>query len=778
MQTTRFWAAILLVALIASPLFAANKALQSMPITVPKETDNALDVVKTYLTPRAQNGMAKIWVFFTDKSVFSDEQFARAAASVQLTDKALIRRAKVGLDKITFGDLPVYRDYIDQVSALGGKLRRVSRWLNAASFEAPLAAIDDINRLPFVAKVRPVAVFVRDPETVEPPSEAPTYAPGEGHSLSYGISFGQLNQINVPAVHDQGYNGSGVIVAMLDTGYRKDHDAFAAAFGSGRVLAEHDFIFNDGNTQNEAQDSYDQHNHGTYTWSTLGGAVPGALYGPAYGASFVLAKTEYVPTETQVEEDNWAAAVEWADSLGAQVISSSLGYSDWYTYSNFDGQTAVTTIAANLATSYGIVVCNSMGNEGPDPGTLTAPADAFEILSCGAVNSGGNIASFSSHGPTYDGRMKPEVCAQGVSTYCASPGSTTGFTYVGGTSLSTPLIGGCAAVLLSARPSLTPQMVRMALMQTASRADNPDNTYGWGIANLAAALNWGAKTGADIKVGPAPLTVAFIDSSYVPATAWSWSFGDGDNSTLQNPVHTYTDPGTYDVSLTITSDGRPLNDTKPDYIIALADTMTFKGDSVYAGQKVTVSVNVTNTQTLSSILVPFDYSTGMVIALDSFSVAGTRTTGWTSLLVGGSPAQRKLAIFLQHNGTPLPAGTGPVLRFYFSSDPYAFGKWSATADTSTIGGESLRLSAADFSYVPVFHPGVVVIRDVIRGDANNDGALNIADPVAVINYLFKSGPGPVSIEAGDANLDTLVDLADAVYVINYIFKGGPAPNDF
>jgi serine protease AprX len=273
-------------------------------------------------------------------------------------------------------------------------------------------------------------------------------------------------------------------------------------------LAEYDFIFNDYQTANEANDVSSQWDHGTYTWSTLGGAKTGTLYGPAFGASFVLAKTEDVRSETQVEEDNWAEAVEWADSLGADVISSSLGYSDWYTYASFDGHTAVTTIAANLATAYGIVVCNAMGNEGPNPGTLIAPADAYEIISCGAVGSSGTIAGFSSRGPTYDGRMKPEVCAQGVSTYCASSWGVTSYTNVSGTSLSTPLIGGCAAVLLSARPNLTPQQVRLAFMQTASKAANPDNTYGWGILNLAAALKWGANFTAANRIGQAPLSVS------------------------------------------------------------------------------------------------------------------------------------------------------------------------------------------------------------------------------------------------------------------------------
>jgi PKD repeat protein len=777
MQKHLFTAAILVAVLAASPLIAANKPLQSAPSVVPKETNNVIEVVKTFLTPRTDHGMVKIWAFFTDKHIYTDRQFADAASKITLTDAARSRRAKMGLDKITFGDIPVYRGYIDQITAMGAKLRRASRWLNAASFEIPLDEIDAVNNLPFVAKVRPVALFVGQPEPEEPSFPAPSLAPSRGTSLNYGTSLGQLSQINVPAVHDKGFDGAGIIVAMFDTGYRKDHQAFEMAYSEGRVLAEWDFIFNDGNTENEAQDASNQHNHGTLTWSTLGGEVPGVLYGPAYGASFILAKTEYVPTETQVEEDNWAAAVEWADSIGASVISSSLSYSDWYTYSDYDGETCVTTIAANLATSYGIVVANAMGNSGPGAGTLGAPADALEILSCGAVNSSGTIASFSSRGPTADGRIKPEVCAQGVSTFGASASSPTSYGYASGTSLSTPLIAGCAAVLLSARPTLTPQQVRMAFMQTASQADNPDNTYGWGIIDLDKALSWGAHMAADIRIGNSPLTVSFIDSSYVSAESWLWDFGDGDSSTEQNPTHTYDTPGAYDVSLSIMSDGQTLKDSVPDFVVALADTLTYSSDTVYAGEKAVVDINLKNSQTLQSVIIPFDYSNGMNITYDSSSVAGTRADGFTKLQLAGSSTEKKFAILVQHTGTPLPPGDGPVLRFYFTTDPYSFGNQQLSLDTSTIGGYDLKAQASGFQYVPAFFGGNIVIRDVMRGDANHDETINVGDPVYLINYIFRDGPEPISIEAGDANTDFMINISDAVYLVNYIFKGGPAPND-
>jgi serine protease AprX len=763
--------------ILSSSLPAIDQALRSAPGFYSKETDNRIEVVKSYLQPRTVDGKVKVWVFFTDKNVASKSAFDKLAASVSLTDKTLARRAKMGLDRITFGDLPVYDGYIKEVESLGGQVRRVSRWLNAASFVLPLDRIDAVNSLACVAKVRPVAVYVRPPEQeaeVAPPYE-PSLTAGDKSLLEYGPSATQLNQIHVPEAHERGYTGAGVIVAMFDTGFRKDHAAFAAAFGSGRVLAEYDFIFDDGETANEAEDYSSQWNHGTYTWSTLGGAVSGTLYGPAYGASFILAKTEDVRSETSVEEDNWAEAVEWVDSIGADVISSSLGYSDWYTYADFDGQTAITTIAANLATSYGIVVANAMGNEGPGDGSLTAPADAYEILSCGAVSSSGTIASFSSRGPTYDGRMKPEVCAQGVSTYCASSGSTTSYSYVNGTSLSTPLIGGCAAVLLSARPTLTPQQVRQAFMMTASKASAPDNTYGWGILNLAAALKWGANLTAVNRIGQAPMTVTFADSSYVPTANWIWSFGDGDSAFVQNPTHVYDTPGAFTVTFRASSSGWTILDTAVNYVVALGDTLTYPQDTVAAGEEAVCVVTLNNSQTLNTLDIPLDFSEGMLLTLDSFSTAGTRTAGFSASMIAQSTGGDKVVIRLTNAGTPLAPGNGPVLKFYLSTDPYAQAGMNTLLDTATVSGNSLKLFGTALTYVPVVHGGAVVIGGAMRGDANGDGKYNVGDAVYIVTYVFRSGPAPATVEAGDANSDLSIDVGDAVYLVNYIFRNGPAP---
>jgi serine protease AprX len=442
----------------------------------------------------------KVWVFFTDKGFVDAKSFQSAIAksSSALTLRAAKRRAKTRKESLVdFHDLPVNQAYIDRVVDFHAKLRHRSRWLNAASFEVPVNELDRISKLSFVRSIKPVLAGKRKPIKIEAPPAEPLQGRGS-FDLNYGASYGQLQQLNIPAVHNIGYYGQGVLVCMLDTGFRKDHQAFQQAYSEGRVLAEWDFVNGDGNTQNEPGDPSSAHNHGTMTWSALGGSASGYLYGPAYGADFIIAKTEDVSVEEPIEEDNWVAGMEWADSIGAQVISSSLAYIDWYSYSDLDGNSAVTTIAAVMAAQLGIVVCNAMANSGPGAGTLNAPADADSIVACGAVYSDGEIASFSSRGPTFDGRIKPEVCAQGVYTRCADPSGTTGYTYANGTSLSTPLIGGATAVVLSAHPDWTPMQVREALMMSGDNAASPDNDHGWGIPDILAAIQYGFYLTGDV----------------------------------------------------------------------------------------------------------------------------------------------------------------------------------------------------------------------------------------------------------------------------------------
>lgn len=469
-------------------------------LVFPKDNPVISQKFRQQLTLLDPQETVKVWVFFTDKGFQDLESYGSALGQAEkaLTSRAAWRRSKtMKQNLVDFHDLPVNQPYIDRVLDLEARFRQRSRWLNAASFEVAAGQLERISELSFVRSIKPVLKGRRKPVDVTPPPQEVLQGKGTV-DLNYGYSYYQLEQINIPVVHNMGYYGQGVIVCMLDTGYRKNHQAFQLAYSEGRVLAEWDFINDDGNTQNELGDPTTQHNHGTYTWSALGGAADGNLYGPAYGAYFILAKTEDVSMEQPIEEDYWAAGIEWADSIGADVVSSSLAYIDWYTYSDMDGNTAVTTIAADLAAWRGIVVCNAMANAGPGSGTLHACADADSILACGAVYSTGEIAYFSSRGPSYDGRTKPEVCARGVSTACADPYSTTGYTTASGTSLSTPLIGGAAAVILSAHLDWTPMQVREAMMLSADNASSPDNDYGWGVPDILAAIEYSFYTTGDV----------------------------------------------------------------------------------------------------------------------------------------------------------------------------------------------------------------------------------------------------------------------------------------
>jgi len=464
--------------------------------------DKKVEVIEPeFLTCLADrpDAVVRVWVFFTDKAVSDRAGFQTAAASIILTERARTRRAKVGRDHVVFADLPVPTQYIRTIEDLGARHRRSSRWLNAASFEMEAGLSADIAALPFVAEIRPLGGFQRPPEPEVEEREAPTGEAQSVDALDYGDSYWQLQQINVPAVHDKGYSGLGVTLAILDTGHRKTHEALARHVAEGRVLAEYDFVHNDSNTGPEPSDyRADEPSHGTRVWSVAAGWADGNLYGPAYRANFILCKTEDISSETAVEEDNWVAALEFADSIGTDVIATSLGYFLFdtvchcdYTVSDLDGQTATISIAASMADGLGIIVCNSAGNSGPGVSTITPPADAFDILAVGSVSGGGVIATSSSRGPTYDGRIKPEVCARGVSTWCAHPTIDNAYGQYSGTSFACPLVAGAACLVIEAHPEWTPRQVREALMASGNYAGAPNNTYGWGIIDVDAALSLG-----------------------------------------------------------------------------------------------------------------------------------------------------------------------------------------------------------------------------------------------------------------------------------------------
>ena len=429
----------------------------------------------------------KVWVYFTDKDLATDN-------FTILDDKTLQRRQKIGLG-LTWYDRPVTSSYIESLEENGAVIHQVSRWLNAVSITSDINIINEISLLPYVNKTHPVAIYKK--KNLEFDEQSLSRKITTSRPLDYGYAQEQIEQINCHTAHDAGYTGQGVRILILDTGFNTER----IVFDSLDIIDEWDFINNDGNTANETvdEDNYGQHNHGTMVFSTLAGYDPGNLIGPAFNSEFLLAKTEDVPNESQVEEDNYVAALEWGEQNGADVASSSLGYLDWYSYCDMDGNTGVTTIAVDIATYLGVLCITSAGNWGtseppPDPCDtlyyyISAPADADSVISVGAVNTEGDIAYFSSHGPTYDGRIKPEVCARGVSTWCVNANSDS-YRTASGTSLSAPLVSGAAAVILSAHPDWTPMQVREAMMMTSDRVDTPDNDYGYGVIDVMAAIDY------------------------------------------------------------------------------------------------------------------------------------------------------------------------------------------------------------------------------------------------------------------------------------------------
>ncbi len=470
-----------------------------------------------------------VWVFFTDKALAgADLAAALDAAERSLPERTLKRRAKVkqaGERLVDAGDLPLSVDYLDAVTATGVQSRQQSRWLNAASFDATREQIAAIARLPFVTKVSLVAKFFRPEPQVTPEEKSAAQqakdkaeAAAKGRwSLDYGGSTAGLEQINVPPVHEMGLSGEGVIVGMLDSGFRTSH----VALQNIPVVDQWDFVNDDGIVDDEPGDPMYSARHGTQTLSTIMGFKNGELVGSAYGASVILAKTEDIGDETPIEEDNWVAGLEWVESLGADLVSSSLGYYYWYDFSDLDGDTAVTTVAADAAVARGLGVFVSAGNErqNEDFPHITAPADGDSVIAMAAVNLDGTIASFSSAGPTYDGRIKPDLSAQGVGNFVASYYEDSSYHTADGTSFACPLVAGVAVLMLERIPTLTPMQVREALRMTADRADIPDNDFGWGIVDAYAAVTyWGPAIvhvplgDTEDTVGPYSVTATITDS--------------------------------------------------------------------------------------------------------------------------------------------------------------------------------------------------------------------------------------------------------------------------
>ncbi len=419
-------------------------------------------------------------VEFTNKigtpySVFRPQEY--------LSARALDRRAKMGI-LIDEYDLPINPSYIQKILAIGVDLQNKSKWLNAIAIHTQdNNKLRAIANLPFVKSVKILGKYRAVSKQADPKKRIKVETKRHTDNY-YGEGLNQIRMLGGDAFHHLGYRGEGVQVAILDGGFKNVYrmPVFDSLRAEGRLLGTKDFVEGDAYV-------YESSTHGTNVLSCMGANSPYFLVGTAPDASYYLLKTEDVKGEFRTEELNWVAAVEYADSLGVDVINSSLGYTGFndstmsYSYEDMDGKTTYISRGARVGAAKGILIVNSAGNEGQgDWHYIGAPADVEGVWSIAAVNSNGKRVGFSSWGPTADGRIKPDIAAQGYATAVSST-----YRYkisrISGTSFSSPVMAGMVASFKQAFPYKTAEEIKDVIKRGASQASEPDSSLGYGIPN-------------------------------------------------------------------------------------------------------------------------------------------------------------------------------------------------------------------------------------------------------------------------------------------------------
>jgi hypothetical protein len=460
------------------------------------------------------------WIQLKDKN---GTPFQISHPEAFLSQRAIDRRNRqhIAIDET---DLPVSPVYLDTLKNRGLDIFHTSKWLNGVTVRtADTALIRKIAVLPFVISVqftRPASKLKSATSKFQEEEKNTTYEPS-----NYSAAIYQLTQLNGQYLHRQGFRGKGIQIAIFDAGFLNADKiaAFDSLRTSGRILGTRNFV-------DPKADTYQQHWHGMGVLSCIGGNLPGSLVGTAPDASFYLFQTEDNSGENLFEEDNWVAGAELADSLGVDVINSSLGYYKFddpkmdHTYADLNGNKTRVTKGANMAFQKGILVFNSAGNEGNNAWKyIIAPSDGENVIAVAAVDINGIRASFSSVGPAFGGAVKPNVAARGSSTYLVTSNGMLG--YASGTSFSSPVLAGMGACLLQANPYASVKQLKLAIEQSASQYNSPDSLLGFGIPDFGKADQYlklnstqNLKTESKWMVLPNPFSDHIVIQNMVPGS--------------------------------------------------------------------------------------------------------------------------------------------------------------------------------------------------------------------------------------------------------------------
>jgi len=437
-------------------------------------------IFQTFQT-KAQNFF---WVEFSNKS---NTKYSIANPYEYLSERAIERRIRqnIPIDSL---DLPVNLNYIDSVLNIGGELVHESKWLNGITVKVEMDNfLTEVEKLPFVSEVQLTKPSGANKSAINKFNESVGAEKAPIDTSKYGASVYQTGLMNGQFLHNKNFNGQGMQIAILDAGFLNadEYLAFDSLWANNQILGTKDFVDPNSNV-------FDANYHGMSVLSCIGGNVPGDLIGTARKASFWLLRSEDAGSEFLIEEDNWVVAAEFADSVGVDIINSSLGYfvyddpSTDHTYADMDGKTTRVTQGANVAASRGILVFSSAGNEGNNSWKyLIAPSDGDNVIGVGATNKFGFPASFTSLGPAADGDIKPNVAAMGWNTYLQRSDGSLGSS--SGTSFSSPVLAGMAACLWQAFPYTTAKQVKLALELSSSKYNNPDSLIGYGIPDFQTA---------------------------------------------------------------------------------------------------------------------------------------------------------------------------------------------------------------------------------------------------------------------------------------------------